>query len=172
MVCAFSTCSKISKTLSLKTGQALTESLLLIPIIAIIIIASAWFANILLTQQELLIAARYGTDLIVNTNMDANSIRNEIKKYLCSPNVKGRRLDPAVLTDDKISVTISREQFSLEPKIYLGTEVEQNSSYVEISYDFRPLLLPFYASNSNQNRLKIYARSELLAGTRSEIERR
>jgi hypothetical protein len=88
-------------------GQALVESLFFIPLIAMIIVAIAWFSRVVITRQQLLSAARYGTDLIVYTPLSEDDIRREIRYYLTHRWNKGRTLDPARMKDTDIRIVIN-----------------------------------------------------------------
>ncbi len=58
-----------------------------------------------ITRQQLLTAARYGTDLIVYQNFNEEQVKEEITNYLSSPQTQGRKLDKEKLS---IKVTINR----------------------------------------------------------------
>ena len=148
------------------SGQALIENVLMLPILAIIICAVGWFGSVFITKQQLLMAARYGTDLLAYSSFDENSIKREIRNYLCSKNVPGRRLNPDKLTDSKIRIVNNTKKFNASIMVY---EVEsamslfnRDSSFVEISYDFD---LPPFMKIGNSGNLTITERSELLTGT-------
>src|SRR3989339_755044 len=121
-------------------GQALIENALLIPIIVIIITMIFWFARILLTRQQLLMAARYGTDMIYYTHMDEAQIRGEIRDYLCGESNLGRKLDPDKLTDDRIRIKIYRHGKG-ELRVFAPNEVKDKASSVELFYEFDTPLL-------------------------------
>jgi hypothetical protein len=152
------------------SGQALIENILIIPILVVIIVMLFWFAQIMLTKQQLIMAARYGTDLIVYTNMNKEKIRNEIRDYLCGNNVEGSKLDPLKWRDENIDVQIQRE--ALDPLggiQYGGNGFDKYSSYVNVSYQFEaPRLFSAWDSYKGGgniiNKLRIGARSEVLAG--------
>jgi hypothetical protein len=159
------------------------EGVFLLPIIVMIVIAIAWFSRVLITRQQLLIAARYGTDLISSTTLNEQEIRREVKTFLTHHWIKGRRLDPEKLTDERIRVvikdfpviSISCKDMILKPAI-LAKLVDQtlrplqNTSYVELAYDF-DVPFPFKAASKT---LRVSARSEVLSGTgcKSRIHRR
>ena len=158
------------------SGQALVENILIIPILVVTIVMLFWFADLMLTKQQLVMAARYGTDLISYSNMNQSQVRNEIRDYLCGKDVQGRRLDPAKLKDDNINVHFPDKKFSTSnPCAYL-TLIDQftntlgNTSYVEVYYDFdTPKLFSAWSSyiggDKILKKLRIGARSEVLAGT-------
>ena len=151
------------------SGQALVENVLVIPIIVVIIVMLFWFAEIMLTKQQLVMAARYGTDLMAYSNLSKEQIRNEIRDYLCGSHVEGRRLNPAKLKVEDIDV----KRQALDPLggiKYGGDGFDKYSSHVQLYYEFDapPLFYSFakYFGGSNMARkLRIGARSEVLAGT-------
>ena len=87
-------------------GQSLVEAVFLAPILMMIIIAIGWFSRVLVTRQQLLMAARYGTDMIAYTNLNGNLIRRELQDYLSHRLNAGRKLDPSKLPDENIMITI------------------------------------------------------------------
>lgn len=145
-------------------GQALIEGVFVLPILAIIICAVGWFGSVFITQQQLLMAARYGSDLLAYSSLDENSIKREIRNYLTSKNVPGRRLNPDKLTDDKIHIVNNTEKFNPLFEVYEVEETEslfsRDSSFVEISYDLD--VPPFLRIGKNS--LTITERSEVLTG--------
>jgi len=151
------------------SGQALVENILIIPILVVIIVMLFWFAEIMLTKQQLVMAARYGTDLIAYSNLNKDQIKNEIQDYLCGPNVEGRRLDPARLIDEDIDVN----RKALDPLgglQYGGSDFDRYSSHVQLYYKFdTPKLFSAWDSyiggGNIIKKLRIGARSEVLAGT-------
>ena len=74
-------------------GQAFTEAVFIFPIIIVLIFSVVWFAKVLLTWQQLVSATRYGTDMIVNTNLSCDDIKKDIRNYLTNKMIEGRRLD-------------------------------------------------------------------------------
>ncbi len=164
---------KISK------GQALTESIIMIPVMVMIFVSIVWFARILITRQQLVTAARYGTDLILYTNLNEGEIRQEIRNYLTHHWIKGRKLEASKLGEENIKIKIegySIPDFNFDDlmnpaRIYdsLKLTVEgllaphNHTSWVEISYYFEiPRILSFM---SNSDKFYISGRSEVLAGT-------
>lgn len=158
-------------------GQALVESVLIIPVIVILISGIFFFARVLLTKQQLVVAARYGTDMISYTKMGESDIQEELTEYLCGKDVKGRRLAP-----DRLRFTIHKDIFPVIDTIdkldqlrkikNLFCQPLDHTSYVEIYYEFRvPMLLSawerFIPGKPLPDTLTIGARSEVLAGTGS-----
>ena len=74
-------------------AQAFTEAVFIFPIMIVIILFIIWTARVLLTWQQLVTATRYGTDMIVNTNLSRDDIKKDIENYLTHKNIEGRRLD-------------------------------------------------------------------------------
>ena len=74
-------------------GQAFVEVAFVFPIMVVLIFSVVWFARILLTWQQLVSATRYGTDMILNTNLSASDIKKDIENYLTHKMIEGRRLD-------------------------------------------------------------------------------
>jgi len=74
-------------------GQAFVEAAFLFPIVIVLIFSVIWFAKVLLTWQQLVSATRYGTDMIVNTNLSEDDIKKDITNYLTNKMIEGRRLD-------------------------------------------------------------------------------
>ncbi len=150
-------------------GQALVENVLLIPIVTIVIVMLFWFGCIVLTKQQLVMAARYGTDLILYTNLTKDQIKAEIQDYLCGKDVQGRKLDASklVLTNDNIVINKCAKVNSFNA-VQRGMDL--TTSYVQIYYQFEtPALFSAwnsYIGGSNIiKKLRIGARSEVLAGT-------
>lgn len=182
------------KTLNLKhetrnsniMGQSLVETLFMIPVFVITVSFILWFAQVLITKQQLVTAARYGTDLILYTKLNESEIQGEIKNYLCDRNIEGRKLNADSLPDENIRVRIRDFQlpeFSnpydvLDPgKLSLLASAssrlyspENDTSWVEIDYKFRfPRVLSawsgFFGSSPFPEELTVSGRSEVLAGT-------
>lgn len=161
--------SRFTLHASRSKGQALVENILLLPILCIMISMIVWFSRLVITRQQILTAARYGTDMIVYTKMDESEIRQEIKNYLTDQNIEGRRLNPAKLPDDKIKIDIYR--YPKTTVINASAPVNFTTSSVEIYYEFGvPTIFKAwssYISNAGELPEKIYmsGRSEVLAGT-------
>jgi hypothetical protein len=80
-------------------GQAFTEAVFILPIVFIMIVAVFWFGKICLTWQQLVSAARYGTDMIANTPLNQKEIKKDIENYLTHHFIKGRLLDKKQLKE-------------------------------------------------------------------------
>jgi len=99
--------SHVCDSFSDNKAQALLETLLIIPVLMVLLVGLFWFSRVLITKQQLIMAARYGTDLIANTNLTEQQIKKEIRNYLSDKNVEGRKLDPNKLGDENIMVKIN-----------------------------------------------------------------
>ncbi len=65
-----------------KEGQALLETLFIVPIIASLIAGIWFFAAIFITQIRLNMACRHGVFLIVHANYNAEQVIEEVKDFL------------------------------------------------------------------------------------------
>lgn len=147
-------------------GQALFENVIMIPLIAIVIFMTAWFGRVLLARQQLIIAARYGTDLMINTELDENMIRAEIERYLCSKDIKWRRLDRNKL---KVNIRMKSGEFSGLYGYYGGTDVDRFNSFVELSYNFDvPGFQYFGKGFSGSRKIAVSGRSEVMAFSKTK----
>jgi hypothetical protein len=143
-----------------------------------IVFAIVWFSRILLTRQQLLSAARYGTDLIVYTSLSEDEVRQEIRNYLSHRWIEGRKLDAELLTDNRIKVKIDKfelPQFTMadylvptgfalrmESVMNILAFPQNHTSSVEIYYEFpMPALFHLFTRRT----IHISARSEVIAGT-------
>lgn len=161
-------CARFAHNSSRRKGQSLVENILLLPILCIMILMIVWFSRLVITRQQLLTAARYGTDMIVHTKMDEDEIRREIKNYLTDKNIEGRLLNPAKLADDRIKIGIYRYPKTTVINAY--EPVDFTASSAEVYYEFGvPTIFSAWANYISGGNLpdKIYVsgRSEVLAGT-------
>lgn len=85
-------------------GQAFTEAVFILPIICVLIICVFWFGKICLTWQQLVSAARYGTDMIANTPLTQKEIKKDIENYLTHRFIKGRLLDRNKLKEITVEI--------------------------------------------------------------------
>lgn len=85
-------------------AQAFTEALFVFPVMIVIIFFIIWTARVLLTWQQLVTATRYGTDMIVNTNLSPSDIKKDIENYLTHKNIEGRRLDIDKIKDITVDI--------------------------------------------------------------------
>ena len=152
-------------------GQTLIETILVVPVLLIIVFMIFWFARILLTRQQIQMAARYGTDLMVYTNMNEDQIKREIKDYLCTSKEGGRLLER-----DKIKINLKIDRF---PEIRIDNAMDvltqffaplDHTSYAEIGYTIAtPKLFSawddYLGHTKINDSLTVSARSEVLAGT-------
>ena len=68
-------------------GSALLETMIFMPVFLTLVFSILWHAKILIIRQKLVIASRYGTDLIIKGSKNMNGIRNEIEKFLKMKNL-------------------------------------------------------------------------------------
>ena len=165
-------------------AQALLETLLIIPVLMILLVGLFWFSRVLITKQQLLMAARYGTDLILHTNLSEQQIRKEIRNYLSDRNVEGRKLDPDKLGDENIVIKINgfdlpefdgfedvinpvkMGQLLMSYTRLLKMPISYSSelSYVEVFYNFSVPKI-FSPVIGFEKTIILSGRSEVLAGT-------
>ncbi len=69
-------------------GNALVETIFFMPVIIVFILAISWHAKILIMRQQLVIASRYATDLILQGCKNEQFIKKEIKDFLGQKNLK------------------------------------------------------------------------------------
>jgi hypothetical protein len=148
-----------------------------------------FFSRVLITRQQLVMAARYGTDMILYTKLSESQIKQEIRNYLSDPNLRGRKLDPAVLTDQNIVVVMRDTEFVVpsfslyDSAMHLPQLVRNiyrmfdgisrpydKTSYVEIYYPFDfPGIFSVWGTYLPMTNLPtsitVSGRSEVLAGT-------
>ena len=165
-------------------AQALLETLLIIPVFMVLLVGLFWFSRVLLTKQQLIIAARYGTDLIASTTLSEQQIKNEIRNYLSDKNIEGRKLDPNKLGDENIVVKINNfalPEFdgfediinpvkmgqllnSYTRLIKMPASYSSELSSVEIFYEFSVPKI-FSPGIGFAKTITLTGRSEVLAGT-------
>jgi hypothetical protein len=176
-----------------KKGQALAEAALIAHLIVFFLFTVIWFGRIMLTWQQLVSAARYGTDLIAYTPFTKEEIKEDIMNYLCHEKNIGRTLDPAAVNIDINKLRISRfpainftlfdfgDIQSFNPmRILDGIEATAKlfkdsgfpaMSCVEISYEYKvPPILRAVSGNRLDKSITIKVRSDVLAGTGSPGE--
>lgn len=182
----------INKKLGNKKGQALVEAALTAPLIVFFLFTIIWFGRIMLTWQQLVGAARYGTDLIAYTPYNEEEIKDDIINYLCSRQNIGRTLDSdevargiriEISRIDTINFTLfdfgdlnSFNPMHVLDMIEVTAEMFKESvvpemSKVVISYRYKvPSILRAVSGNRLEEYITIRARSEVLAGTGSPGE--
>ena len=156
-------------------GQAMIEMVVLFPILVILASMITWWGRLTITKQQLLSAARYGTDLIYYTS-DTSSpfteqdVQDDIINYLTDKQNEGRKLNPEKL---QIKVKINRpakvNPFNAMMPINPFTLADE-ASYVEVYYKFSlPTIFKafsqFLGSANLPDEITISARSAVLAGT-------
>jgi len=165
-------------------AQALVETLLIIPVLMVLLVGLFWFSRVLITKQQLLMAARYGTDLIAHTNLSEQQIKKEVRNYLSDKNVEGRKLDPNKLGDENIVVKINgfnipefdgfedvinpvkigQLLINYTRLLKMPASYSSELSYVEVFYNFSVPKI-FSPSIGFGKTITLSGRSEVLAGT-------
>jgi len=151
-------------------GQAMAENLLLIPLLIIVIMMLFWFARMVITRQQLLSAARLGTDLILYSGLNQDQIRQEIRDYLCGNDVEGRKLDSSKFSDDKIIIN-NRSYGKITTFSANAYKIPNyDTSTVDIYYDLNvpPLVNvwgKWFGGSWGKQSFRIRAHSEVIAGT-------
>ncbi|MDR0977432.1 MAG: pilus assembly protein [Endomicrobium sp.] len=161
-------------------GQALVEAALIAPLILLFLFAVLWFAQIMLTWQQISSAARYGADLIAYTPFSARYIESDIRDYLCNTETVGRIIDPKKLTikieindynhigcDFDIKTLLSFT--ALRSANLLGilkTFIDgfSKKSFIEITYTCN---IPGIFKITGKKDIKLTARAAVLSGTGS-----
>ncbi|GAB1401222.1 hypothetical protein MASR1M68_01330 [Elusimicrobiota bacterium] len=154
-------------------GQALTELVLMAPVLILFIITVIWFARVMLTWQQLISASRYGTDMIANTTLSAEEIEKDIKNYLTHHWIEGRKLDKNQIKEikadikdyPKLSLTITDIPSSLANigEIIKGFVIpSKNLSSISISYQYDT---PKFISLTTGKKLDLIIKSRVLSGT-------
>ncbi|MDD5020788.1 MAG: pilus assembly protein [Endomicrobiaceae bacterium] len=154
-------------------GQALTELALMAPVLILFVIAVIWFARVLLTWQQLVSASRYGTDMITNTTLSAQEIKQDIKNYLTHHWIEGRKLDKNQIKEikvdikdyPKLSLSITDLPSSLTniDEIIKGFVLpSKDLSNISIIYEYD---VPKLISLTTGKKLDLIIRSVVLSGT-------
>ena len=155
-------------------GQSLVEAALIAPLIIFFLFTIIWFGSVMLTWQQLISAARLGTDLLAYTPMSKSAVEREITNYLCHERNIGRILDPEKLEfeikpKDAVSMdfTLSYDNISssdfwaLIDKLKDISPIAEMSS-IEVRYKYKVPRVIKLASGQEEFWLK--ARSEVLTG--------
>ncbi|MDR2860880.1 MAG: pilus assembly protein [Elusimicrobiota bacterium] len=163
-------------------GQSLTEAALIMPLIVFFLFTIMWFAKIMLTWQQIVSAARYGTDLIAYTPFSENYIKQDIINYLCSELNVGRILNKdrlevkvKIYDIDKIDYTFSLSNISSFNPLSILKDIQslmpagQDKSFVEIIYSHEA---PFVLKALGKKQIKIKAYCEVLSSTGSPGEKK
>ncbi|MDR2773077.1 MAG: pilus assembly protein, partial [Elusimicrobiota bacterium] len=130
-------------------GQSLTEAALIMPLVSFFLFTVIWFGQIMLTWQQLVGAARYGTDLISYTPFSKIYIEQDIVNYLCDKKTIGRTLNEdklkvvvKIYDVKKMDFTLSLDNISnLNPLDFISNigalnPFTEDKSYVEIVYSY------------------------------------
>lgn len=83
-------------------GQALVESVLIVPVLAMLVGGIMLFSMIFIAKCRMLMAARYGAWLIVHANYDEGRVETEVKDFLANGKPS--------LREDRISVEVQEVQ--------------------------------------------------------------
>ena len=153
-------------------AQALVETVILFPIIIILLCAIIDTSRYVLTRQQLLSAARYGTDLIVYQDFGEEEVKEEVTNYLCSELTRGRILDKENL-DFKIEInrfpdidTFNQEGNPLNLARILMSPFPEDymryNAFVEVKYELKWLKIT--GKILGEESTDIVARSEVLKG--------
>lgn len=154
-------------------GQALTELALMAPVLILFIISVIWFARVLLTWQQLISASRYGTDMIANTTLSAQEIKQDIKNYLTHHWIEGRTLDKNQIKEIKVdikdypklslSVTELPNSLANIGEIIKGFVLpSKDLSSISITYEYD---IPKLISLTTGKKLDLIVKSDVLSGT-------
>ena len=103
------------------TGQALLETLFIIPIIAALMAGIWFFAAIFITQIRLNMACRHGVFLIIHANYNKEQVIEEVKDFL----------KESKLVESKVKIYPSD----------VDTSCGKRPAKVKIRYELRPPLL-------------------------------
>lgn len=159
-------------------GQAFIEAAFLFPIMIVLILSVIWFARILLTWQQLVSATRYGTDMIVNTNLSATDIKKDIENYLTHKMIEGRRLnidkikEISVDINDYHGLNLDITDISSVPnmvKDILAPSTNLSTVSIVYSYDV-PKILSFVGMNEFEIKAKLSVLSG--SGCKNDIHKR
>jgi len=153
-------------------GQALTETVILLPALALLFCFIVSMSDFVITHQQLLAAARYGTDLVVHSNFSEEQVKEELTNYLTGQSNKGRCLSQENLSFNiKINSFPIINQWSTEGNYFnlikdlIADPMKYNAS-VEIKYKLQ--IFPWIAKITGDQFLYVTARSEVLDGTGSQ----
>ncbi len=157
-------------------GQALVEAALIAPLIVLFLFTVIWFARVMLTWQQLITAARYGTDMMAYTPFSKTYIEKDIENYLCSAGNVGRILERDKLTVEAVPKDYKKQDFTVSfsnlesfnplnlAERAKGILPVAAKSYVKITYKYR---LPPLFRIAGREDFEIRAYSEVLTGTGS-----
>ena len=150
-------------------GQAFLEGIFILPIVVILIFSVVWFARVLLTWQQLVSAARYGTDMIANTALSKEDIKKDIENYLTHRMIEGRKLDKEKIKEINVDIkdyTIADINISDVSKIFTSAKslfvpsAEMSSVSITYAYDM-PKILKW----SGKDKFEIKTKLSVLSGT-------
>jgi len=96
-------------------GQALVESVLIVPILVMLVVGVMLFSMIFIAKCRMLMGARYGAWLIVHANYDRSRVEAEVKDFLADGKPSLRR--------DRISTEIHIRKSFLPSEVIVKYEV-------------------------------------------------
>ncbi len=157
-----------------KKGQALTELALIAPVLILLVISVVWFARVILTWQQLVSAARYGTDMIADTRLSEREIKKDILNYLTHHWIEGRRLDKNKIKQINIDIKdypqITFNAFELAKAAIDVDDIVKGivapasqASSVSINYEYD--IPGFLASFAYDKKINLKVKSSVLSGT-------
>jgi len=96
-------------------GQALVESVLIVPILVMLVVGVMLFSMIFIAKCRMLMGARYGAWLIVHGNYERSRVEAEVKDFLANGRPSLRR--------DRISTEIHIRKSFLPSEVIVKYEV-------------------------------------------------
>ncbi len=150
-------------------GQAFLEGVFILPVIVVLIFSVVWFARVLLTWQQLVSAARYGTDMIANTSLSKEDIKKDIENYLTHKMIEGRKLDKEKIKEICIDIkdyTVADINILDISKLFTAVKslvlpsAEMSSVSITYAYDM-PKILKW----AGKDEFEIKTRLSVLSGT-------
>ncbi len=151
-------------------GQAFLEGVFILPVVVVLIFSVFWFAEVLLTWQQLVSAVRYGTDMIAYTTLSKEDIKKDIENYLTHRMIEGRRLDIKKIKEINVDIKeykpmtfnifeVSNVFDSVKGLVFPSAEM----SSVSITYAYDMPRILWWAG---KREFEIKTKLEVLAGSR------
>ena len=129
-------------------------------------------SDYVITRQQLLSAARYGTDMIIHCNFNEDQVRQELTNYLTSDMLEGRRLSTTGLSFNiEINTFPTINQFNTKgnplnlAKDLIASPLKYNAT-VTIQYKLQ--IFKWIAKLTGEKFFSVVARSEVFDGTGPE----
>ena len=157
-------------------GQSMVEIAILLPILVLVFCFIVDTSNFVITKQQLLSAARYGTDLIVHCNFNEEQVKEELTNYLTDENEEGRRLSSEGL-NFKININTfptinqwsrSGNHINLSKELMLSSTNVLMKHNAEVVVEYKTKIFPWIAKITGEDYFSIVARSEVFDGTGSK----